>query len=205
MPPRDRDRTIGIPGGFQVPIPSWSASVFGVVAVVAIPFGVYRYFYPVEPELISVKQANHLLRLEVGEYNKHILETPLVTLEGQNGTLKVSAYEDGCVILSQRFAGSARTRLLVDPTRTDLKATSTSWKLPDLVATLEAQGRCLNPHPGRFQWRYGERDSRDSCWVQVIRTFDDSCWHVQMFNVCSQSWATNRDGSPAVQWFRCIH
>jgi len=180
---------VDLPGGVKVPIAKWTVTWFSVIAVTGIAFGVYRYFYPIEPELVSVKQANHLLRLEVQEYNTHILETPVVTLEVPDKVIRVTAYEDGCVILARKFNGKTTTRLLVDPNRADLQhKPGDNSKLPSFGVTLNAMGRCLNPHPGRFIWNYGARV--DQCWVQVVRTFEDGCQHVQLFNACSNSWAT---------------
>lgn len=201
------EMSIKLPGGAEVPIPTWTRTAFGVIAVVAISFGVYRYFNPLEPELVTVQQANNMLRLEIAEYNKHIVDVPIVTLEEPTNALRVQAYEDGCLLVRRRFAGSATTRLLMDPNREDLKALGNRSALslvPPVFAAMQP-GRCADPHPGRFTFKYGEKDARDTCWVQVIRTFEDGCEHVQMFNVCTNSWATNQDGSPQIRWTRCLH
>lgn len=202
---------ITLPGGATIPIPKWAIQGFGIIAVVAIAFGVYRHFYPIEPELVSVQQANHLLRLEVQEYNKHIVDTPQVVLNDTDKSIHVVAYDDGCLIVSRRFAGMSTTRLLLDPSREDIehRAGDETASLPfveqPVYAAEAADPKCLNPHPGKFTWEYGEKDHYDACWVQVIRTFNDTCQHVQMFNTCANTWATNRDGTPQVRWLRCIH
>lgn len=64
------------------------------------------------------------------------------------------------------------------------------------------QGACLNPHPGAFNWWYGERNG---CWVQVWRRFADNCTHYQWFNSCGGFWDVNPDGSPRVFWTACYH
>jgi hypothetical protein len=58
-------------------------------------------------------------------------------------------------------------------------------------------GRCLNPHPGPFNWWYGVQ--RSQCEVEVWRQWSDGCRHVQLFNTCQQVW------EPNVQWVCCVH
>lgn len=218
--PKPKPMTIGLPGGVQVPIPQWTTPAFGVIAVVAIAFGAYRYLFPFEPELVNVKQANHLLRLEVQEYNRHIVETPVLTLDGPEKTLRVTAFADGCIVVAQKVGVSFSTRLLVDPSRADLEHRKGDearerhdgplFTLADftpivVAAAAQRQPVCLNPHPGKFTWRYGERARGEACWTPVIRLFGDGCEHVQMFNACANSWATEKDGSPQIRWTRCVH
>lgn len=211
LPAMPRPNTvIGLPGGFTVPIPSWTGSFFGVIAVVAIGFGVYRYFFPVVPELVTVKQANEALQREVAHYNMHIVDAPIAALEddiahqatgASVGHIALRVFADGCLLISRRVGNAATTRLLLD-SELPPKQANTTAAIPSLVATVAAQGRCLNPHPGRFQMAYG---AREGCWVQVWRTFEDGCVHVQLFNTCTNVWASNADGSPQVQWTRCLH
>lgn len=215
MPRQDRiPLSITVPGGIVVPIPRWTISLFGVIAVTAISFGAYRHFYPVEPELVSVKQANHLLRLEVQEYNRHIMEAPASMLEDPKVSMRVTAYEDGCIVIARRFAGSTMTRLLVDPSRADAQhknGEDIAWSM--IYRDVEAAeilspaqpSRCLNPHPGPFVWQYGQRQYGEACWIPVVRTFQDGCVHYQMFNSCSGAWDTNQNGTPRVTWTQCNH
>lgn len=71
------------------------------------------------------------------------------------------------------------------------------------MPTLQAQGRCIGGmHAGPFTTHYG---TRDRCWVQVFRTFEDGCRHYQMFNSCGGFWDTNPDGSPKISWTHCVH
>lgn len=203
------DTTIGLPGGFNVPLPRWTRTFFGIIAVVAIGFGVYRYFFPPVPELVSVKQANEALQLEVTHYNQHIVDMPVASMEddldhadSSIGHIAVRIFKDGCLLVSRRVGSMSNTRLLVDPSKAK---TAVAWapSIPPFVAVVAAAGSCLNPHPGQFKWHYGQK--ADACWVQVIREFEDTCAHIQMFNACTGGWASNADGSPQLQWTRCVH
>lgn len=207
------------PGGLVTPIPAWTVQVFGVLALLGLSVAGYRYVFPREPALVTAQQANHVLVLEVQEYNKHILEAPLVQVDDPHRTIHLRAFEDGCLLVSRRLNGQTTTRLLLDPTRPDLTHTSresrrvTSLTPPSLASLLpgfdtvvsaaERPARCLTPHPGVFQWWYGAK--RDACWLEVWRVWPDGCQHVQLFNVCANSWATHPDGSPQVLWTRCVH
>lgn len=71
-----------------------------------------------------------------------------------------------------------------------------------LPAQPVGQSNCLNPHPAPFNSSYG---SRNGCWVQVWRNFQDGCVHYQWFNSCSNFWDVNPDGSPRVYWTQCRH
>jgi hypothetical protein len=72
---------------------------------------------------------------------------------------------------------------------------------PLLVAQMPG-GRCLNPHPGQFQWSYGQQNG---CWIQVWRQFPDGCVHYQWFNTCGNYWDVYPDGTPKIFWTKCIH
>jgi hypothetical protein len=208
----DEQTTIGLPGGFNVPLPKWTTTFFGIIAVVAISFGIYRYFFPAVPELVSAKQANDALQLEVNHYNLHIVDTPLAVLEddldhnaaaaAHAAHVSLRIFADGCLLISRKVGEMSNTRLLVETKAPPARVTWTPT-LPPVVATVLAEGRCLNSHPGPFKSGYGQK--ADACWVQVIRRWDDGCAHVQMFNTCNGTWATNADGSPKVQWTRCVH
>lgn len=198
---------VTLPGGITLPMPRWVIPVFGLIAIVSILFGLYRYFYPVEPELISAQQANRTLQLEVNEYNSHIMEVPQLSI-GDVETLRVTAYEDGCMVVSRKFAGKINTRLLVSPTKTGVARMTLPLDLlwPSLALEASQQApRCLNPHPDAFAWRYGERAYGEPCWIPVIRTWKDGCEHYQMFNTCSNTWDTLPNGAPNVRWTRCVH
>jgi hypothetical protein len=211
--PRMEPPTISIPGGFQVPLSKWATAWLSAIAIVAIGFGAYRYFYPVEPELISVKQANHLLRLEIDEYNRHIVEAPAISLTDDAGNVSLRLFDDGCLVVWQKRGTRSSTRLLVDPSRANAEHRSGDVsgalhheyrRLAQLLEpAAQAAGRCLNPHPGQFTWQYGKRI--DNCWVEVWRQFADGCVHMQLFNACGGSWDSNPDGSARVQWTRCLH
>jgi hypothetical protein len=186
----DDARLIMLPGGIQVPVPRWTTTAFGVIAVVAIAFGAYRYFYPVVPELTTAKQANERLQRELQHYNAHMFETPLDAFAGS--AISVRVYEDDCLLVARKNA----TRLLIASTG----SVARSGLLP-VVHAEEAQG-CAHSG-GQFTVQNGNRV--DACWVEVWRTFTDGCRHVQLMNTCNGSFQSNSDGSPRVRWTRCNH
>lgn len=189
-----RDRTITLPGGVTVPVPGWTVPAFGVLAVVALSFGTYRYFYPVVPELVTAQQANVRLQLEVQHYNAHIFEEPASSLAADG--LNVRVFADECLLVARRGI----TRLLVASIPVEsMPAVSDPMIEPVVFAEVNESGSC--PHQGgAFTWQYGAK--RDQCWVEVWRTFQDGCRHMQMFNACSGAWDTSPD---AIQWTQCRH
>jgi hypothetical protein len=182
-------------GSFVIPCPSWVAPFFGVIAVVGLGFGVYRFYNPIEPELITVRKANETLKMELDEYNRHIMEDPAASFTDQSTKVIIRIFEDGCLLVSRRQV----TRLLLD---SSFRRSSVGLGFEAVLEASE-QNRCLNPHPGRFQAAQGQRVDR--CWMEVWRNFEDGCQHVQMFNTCTNGWATNPDGTPQVRWTRCVH
>jgi hypothetical protein len=67
---------------------------------------------------------------------------------------------------------------------------------------LSRNGRCLNPHPGRYSSYTGKVQG---CWTQVWRRWSDGCTHYQWFNTCSSSWDADPNGRPRVYWTACAH
>lgn len=193
--------------GATIPIPAWTAQVLGLIAVVGITVGVWRHFYPSEAELVTVEQANRLLRAEIEEYNRHIVDIPVLTFDAPDNTVHLEAFADGCLVIARRFAGTSTTKLIVGPVASTSTATrpasAVDILLPPVLAAQSRQPVCLNPHPGEFQWRYGNRV--DACWLEVWRRWPDGCEHVQMFNTCTGQWSANPDGSPQVRWTSCVH
>jgi len=181
-------------GTTEIPIPVWSTSVFAVMLCLGASFYGYRYFYPLEPELISVRKANETLRQELEEYNRHIMDEPVASIADASSKVNVRVFDDGCLLVSRRNV----TRLLLASAFKRSEASRLG-----LVTLLHAEAKCLNPHPGKFQAQNGQKV--DACWLPVYRTFEDGCQHVQMFNTCSGGWATNVDGTPQVKWMRCVH
>lgn len=209
-PTSQEPTTIVLPGGFSVPMPPWARTGFGVIAVVAIAFGVYRYYFPTVPELVSVKQANAQLQLEVRHYNQHIVDEPVAAMENAIDPsasdvvralrVRVRIFEDGCLLISRRSGATSNTRLLVD----SVNVPASTW-VPDLMPTVSAAQSGCSGHPPnvRFTTNYGRKI--DGCWVEVHRNFEDSCSHIQLFNACTNTWATEPNGAPRVQWTRCVH
>lgn len=63
-------------------------------------------------------------------------------------------------------------------------------------------GKCLNPHPGKFTLR---NEKLDQCSVKTTRTFSDGCSHFQLFNACRGTWEVSANGAPLLHWTHCIH
>lgn len=188
-----------------MPIPHWTVGGFGVVALAGVGGTVYRGFFPA-PELLS--PADTLAR---EEYERHLFETPNTIYERDGLTLRV--HNDHCLliatevppktVLTKLVPSLARRELYQAPSaiRTNGSEKSSPWRIPALLTTtVQAQGRCQNPHPGEFQTSYG---NKNGCWVEVVRRWADGCEHVQMLNTCSGAWDANADGSPRVRWTRC--
>ena len=179
-----------------IPVPRWAAHVTAGLAALATLAGLYAQYFR-EPEVLTLAAANAALAESVAEYGIHIVETPV--WESGDASLAVRAYADGCVAIVRKTPTKTVSRLIVDLARQG--APPASWTLPG-VATVSAQSRCINPHPGSFTWRYGDRVGE---WVQVIRTFEDGCSHFQLFHPPSNSWAVHPDGTPNVTWTVCRH
>ena len=63
-------------------------------------------------------------------------------------------------------------------------------------------GRCLNPHPGRYNSWTGRAQG---CWIQVWHRWDDGCVNYQWFNTCASSWDADSRGKPRFYWTACNH
>lgn len=74
----------------------------------------------------------------------------------------------------------------------------------DFVAPQRASlnGRCLNPHPGKFSTSGGKVQG---CWTQFWRKWPDGCTHYQWFNACSSTWDIDAAGHARVYWTACTH
>lgn len=187
--------------GVTLPVPRWSVGGFGVLALAAVAVLVYRQAVPVGTSVVTLRQANDALAEEVAEYGLHIGEQPKQVVEDPDGQLRVHVYRDHCVLI-QRFGARTVSRLVPDLLRHQPSAHAAV--VPSLVARVfAAGGRCVaGQHPGRFVWHYG---SRDGCWVEVWRRYEDGCEQVQMLHACSGTWDTNQDGTPRVRWTSCVH
>ena len=214
MRPNDQ-LTISLPFGVTLPVPRWSVSAFGVIGIVALTGVTWRYFEPSQ-DLVTLEQANHALSTQVAEYGRHLVETPereATLIDDPRGLLSVRVYPDGCLLIQRRPNGASTslTRLVPDLTRNTehrdgdeipMRMSATAI-LPTLhAATVAVDGRCLNPHPGNFVQEFGRKDG---CVVEVWRRWKDGCEHFQLLDVCTQSFDTNADGTPRVNWTRCVH
>lgn len=181
-------------------VPGWGMTLAIIAAIILIAVGGW-YTFVRDPEraLVTLREANETLREEMAEYNQHIAETPESTatlLDDARGKLVTMRYRDGCVLLARTVQAGTRSKLIVDLAR-DQHNTKTTRGLSEIVApTLEAAGRCLNPHPGRPNtWN----DQKQGCWIPVWRQWPDGCKYVQMFDSCHGTWDAN------VKWVSCVH
>jgi hypothetical protein len=201
------DTTISL-FGLTLPLPRWTRTAFGLIAVCGVAGLVYQKVKP-STDLVTLKEANTQLLAEVTEYGLHMSDTPTNAFVDADGLFTIKTFADKCVIIHRRIGGRVLTKLVLDLDRAshhraDARAPAVGRSLMDaIVPTLAAQGRCVGgTHPGHFTTQYG---ARDGCWVQVWRTFADGCQHSQMFNSCSGYWDSNPDGSPKVSWSKCVH
>lgn len=173
-------------------VPRWVVVLVSLILALGFGWKVVR-----EPELITAREANAIMRADLDEYARHIGEAPesaLATLmDDARGRLTAQRYADGCVVLVRVANGVATSKLLRDLAGSP--APRRSW-LDVVVAPALAQGRCVFPHPGQFQRRTG---GRNGCWVPVFFDWADGCAYVQMFNACQGTW----DGN--IRWTRCTH
>lgn len=179
--------------GVTIPIPPWTVGGFGVVALAGVSGSVYRHVFP--PPVDTAE------RVAAKEYETHLNETPNKIYEHDGVTLRV--YPDQCLLIAQRVGDRVFTKLVPSLAREEWSHPPVPFRVSSLfTATLYAQGRCQNPHPGEFETTYG---AKNGCWVEVVRRWRDGCEHVQMLNSCSGAWDANADGSPRVRWTRCQH
>lgn len=193
--------------GLTLPIPRWSVAGFGVLALAGAAGFLYQQFFPTP--LVTLQEANHALSMELREYNTHLFETTewrQTVIDDARGTLGVGVYADGCVVISRMTRAGTQTQLIPDLSRPDMQHVDGDdvavRREVDILPVALAQGRCIDPHPGKFETTYGEKSG---CVVEVWRRFEDGCEHIQLFDVCSNTWHVNADGSPRVRWTRCVH
>lgn len=197
--------------GIETEIPRFAVHLIGLLAVVGMAIGVHRYYAEPEREILSLKQAQQQLAAEVEEYSLHAMEEPErhELFEDQDGRLLLRVFRDHCVLIQRQTSRGTRTKLVIDLARTTnplAKTVPMSWSLatPVHAAGMDpCQRGCLNPHPGKFEWQYGEQ--KPGGWVEVWRRWQEGCTHVQMFHAPSQTWDSNPDGSPRVRWTCCVH
>lgn len=192
--PDDKSGRLAL-GSLQIDnVPRW---VIALVAMLAA--GVAGWLVVGQPtqQLVTQKEANAALQEAVQEYGLHMAETPetqAILMNDARGRMTAQKYADGCVVIVRAGRGTPRSKLILDLARDD-HAASSGLGL-QLVAPLEAAGRCLNPHPGEFKTWYG---ARNGCWVQVWRAWPDGCQHYQNFDACHGAW-----DAPVI-WTSCVH
>ncbi len=141
----------------------------------------------------------------------------LATLSlGSNKDLPILQYytSDGCIFVHRHNGSREFDQWVPDPIRgihapsgpaatshprfesvpIESKLLYTSATPPKLLRV--QGGRCVNPHPGPFNWWWGPPSG---CWVPMFRQFQDGCSHHQMFNSCGNYWDMN------ILWDRCLH
>ena len=172
-------------------VPKWVIVFVALTVTVGFSWKMFR-----EPELVTAREANAVMRADLDEYARHIGEQPegppATLMDDARGRLTAQRYADGCVVLVRVANGVARSKLVAD-----LAGAPPPRRLSgSLVTPLAAAGRCVNPHPGPFSKRTGDRRG---CWVPVSIEYADGCAYVQMFDVCNGTW----DGN--IRWTRCVH
>lgn len=192
---------ITLPAGIALDdVPRWLQVT--VVLLVLSGVGWWAIRDP-EQQLITQREANAALKEQVQEFGKHIAEAPetvVTLLDDARGKLVAQRYADGCVLLARTSSAGLRSKLIMDLALDDdviLHSTLFHWPADGmslLYGPLSA--RCVDPHPGEFTTRYGERQG---CWVPVFRAWADGCEHVQHFNACRGVF------DATITWTRCIH
>jgi hypothetical protein len=197
--------------GVTLPLPRWTLPVFGVIAVCGVPVFVYQQLTPATESAATVEQLRKQFESEMAEYGLHMTDMPTSTYTDPGGAFTIKTFEDRCVLIQRKVGGRVLTKLVLDLDRLSAPRAHAHPHEPAresglarlIMPALEAQGRCVGGmHAGPFTTEYG---TRDGCWVQVFRTFEDGCRHYQMFNSCGGFWDTNPDGSPKISWTHCAH
>lgn len=191
-------------------VPRW-VIVFVILCAVAAAC-IYGYRWLNSGELISARHANELLKRSVLEYGRHIAEDPeiaAVLMDDSRGKLTAKRYSDDCIILARKHPnGRTHSKLVVHFEGDDDTLPRARRSIEDVVmdaTQVLAASRppsCLNPHPGRFETWYGDRNG---CWIDVWRRWPDGCQHVQGYNSCHNVWDSHPDGSARVKWTHCSH
>jgi len=199
--------------GFEFPLPLTAAYVLAAIVVTGVGYKVYSLVYG-DPEklIVSLKDVNEQLHAEVEEYSRHVMEEPAKheMFEDKDGKLTIRVYADHCVMIQrQTLLGGVKTKLVMDLARASAAPRSqihpqpVPWSvIPTVLAQSACQRGCMNPHPGQFQWWYGQKNGE---WVEVWRKWPEGCQHVQMFNPTRGIWDTNPDGTARVRWTCCTH
>lgn len=196
--------------GFETQAPRWALTLLALVLIAGIAAVVYRKAYA-DPEqaLVSLKDANKQLAAVVEEYSLHAMEEPEKheLFEELDGRLILRVFKDHCVLIQRQTRKGMRTKLVVDLARESSRQIDppASWSLiPGVEASQGSacQRGCFNPHPGQFNWWYGERRGD---WVEVWRRWPEGCQHYQLFHPRSGSWDSNPDGTARVTWTCCVH
>lgn len=195
-------------------MPRWALTPLAVLVLAGGAFYAYQKIYA-DPEraLLTEKQVNAQLSAVVDEYNLHMMEEPAKheLFEDSDGKLLLRIFKDHCVMIQRQTPRGIRSKLVIDLARgVALQGTSAVPTGLHLVEPLLAapqnptcQRGCLNPHPGAFQWKYG--NNLPGGWVEVWRWWPEGCTHVQLFHPQSGAWDTNPDGSARVKWTCCTH
>lgn len=194
--------------GLAIPIPNWCVPVFGILVVLYVAYALLSQ--PAQT-IYNRYVSGTAEESDAAEAYKHFAEVARATVrqDAAGGILEAKLFEDGCMSVSWQSAISGipphphfiRKITIADATAPPAGSMS-KLDLSVLMADPAPQPGCLNPHPGPFQWHYGDRNG---CWIQVWRIFTDGCTHFQWFNSCNNFWDVNQDGSPKVQWTQCIH
>lgn len=217
IPPPPPTPTLKLFGLEFVP-PKWAIWAISVVVIVGVCALVYL---KVGIPLAEAQAAQGHVQADMAHYQKHFGEARLFeTAVYDNpalGKLMVGYYaSDHCLVAIRNNPGLAtgaeyhfiKEALYTQSAPGPLKVIRVAGMLAPAVilsaqVVLQPSGRCLNPHPGVFQFWTGPE--RNGCWAAIWRRWQDGCLQYQWFNTCNNSWDMNPDGSAHVYWRFCVH
>lgn len=183
-------------GSVEIPVPA--AMLPWLVVVLLLGGGGWFVWSHVDADKRRISQAD-LLQLE--HANRHLTEVPESTLtmfNDRRGLMLAKLYSsDLCTLIELHSpSGLVSSRFMYNLQAPAMPAAPVHTQpIPFAETPVEAQGRCVNPHPGEFTVT---NQALDSCTVRVWRTFADGCIHFQDWNGCASVWGP-------VTWTRCVH
>lgn len=198
----------------EIPLPKWAVAILGLLLIgIIIGIGAYTALNKLSDASIQIVPKDQQAAYLASTYHMQNLpddtKDPRVNdFTADDGTTVTvnHFHKDGCVqvVRWNKQTQKAETKWLFGPSsaHTPTNAQHTASIKLNLIPEAQAQGRCIDPHPGAFQYN---NQPVNQCLVQVWRYFGDGCVHYQFFNPCSGSWDVWPNGAPHVYWTRCLH
>jgi len=193
----------------EIPLPKWAIALLITAAIVAV---IYVGVNKLSDASIQIVPKDQQATYEASTF--HMQNRPDDTkdprledfTQDDGTTVTVNHFhKDGCVQIVRWNSATKTTdtKWLFGPNaHNSVKAEPVKSSKLNLVPEVEAQGRCIEPHPGPFQFN---NQPVNQCLVQVWRYFGDGCVHYQFYNSCTGSWDVLPNGAPHVYWTRCVH